>query len=173
MGAFGATINAEPLPDGRFFSWQGQIQRVQVLTPDQLLIAQIDTQLTPNALLPIHQFTIGGGQSVRGFRQNARSADNGVKLSIEDRITIQRNAAGSQTLALAPFLDTGLVWNQQDNPNGLPNQNFLAGVGLGVIWQPIPKLNLRVDYGVPLVNLVDRGSNLQDSGLYFSVSYQP
>jgi hemolysin activation/secretion protein len=173
IGAFGATTNAQPTPDGQFFSWQGQLQRAQVLTPDQLLIAQVDAQLTSDALLPIQQFTIGGGQSVRGFRQNARSADNGVKLSIEDRITIQRNAAGSQTLALAPFIDSGWVWNQQDNPNPLPNQNFIAGVGLGVIWQPLPKLNVRLDYGIPLVNLSDRGNNIQDSGLYFNVNYQP
>jgi hemolysin activation/secretion protein len=173
VGILGATINAQPVPDGRFFSWQGQLQRVQVLTPDQLLIAQLDAQLTPNSLLPIHQFTIGGGQSVRGFRQNVRAADNGVKLSIEDRITIQRNAAGSQTLALAPFFDTGWVWNHPNNPNQLPSQNFLAGIGLGIIWQPLPKLNLRVDYGIPLVNLIDRSNNLQDSGLYFGLSYQP
>jgi hemolysin activation/secretion protein len=173
VGEFGSTINDRPLPDGRFFSWQGQIQRVQVLTPEQLLIAQLDAQLTPNSLLAIHQFAIGGGQSVRGFRQNVRAADNGVKLSVENRITVQRDAAGSQTLAIAPFVDTGWVWNQPDNPNQLPAQNFLAGAGLGVIWQPIPRLNLRVDYGLPLVNLSDRGNNLQDSGLYFSINYQP
>lgn len=173
IGAFGATTNPQPLPDSRFFSWQGQVQRAQVLNPDQLLIAQIDAQLSANSLLPIHQFVIGGGQSVRGFRQNARSADNGVKLSIEDRITIQRDATGSQTLALAPFIDGGWVWNQSGNPNPLPSQNLIAGVGVGVIWQPLPKLNLRLDYGVPLVNLTDRGSNIQDSGLYFSVGYQP
>ena len=173
IGEFGATINARPLPDGRFFSWQGQLQRVQVLNPNNLLIAQLDTQLTPNSLLPNQQFTIGGGQSVRGFRQNSRAADNGVKLSVEDRITIDRDSAGSQTLALAPFIDAGWVWNQSDNPNLLPNQNFLAGVGLGVIWQPTPRLNVRVDYGIPLVNLTDRGNNIQDSGLYFSINYQP
>ncbi|WP_310484767.1 ShlB/FhaC/HecB family hemolysin secretion/activation protein [Chamaesiphon sp. VAR_48_metabat_403] len=173
VGIFGATINNKPTPDGRFFSWQGQVQRVQILSPDQLLIAQLDAQLTPNALLPIQQFAIGGGQSVRGFRQNARAADNGVKLSLEDRITIGRDPAGNQTLAIAPFVDAGWVWNQGDNPNPLPRQNFIAGLGLGVIWQPLPRLNLRVDYGLPLVNLSDRGNNIQDSGLYFSVNYQP
>lgn len=173
IGEFGATINPRPTPDGRFFSWQGQIQRVQVLDPNNFLIAQLDAQLTPNALLPIQQFAIGGGQSVRGFRQNARAADNGIKLSIEDRITVSRDSSGSQTLVLAPFIDAGWVWNQADNPNPLPDRNFLAGVGLGVIWQPISQLNVRVDYGVPLVNLSDRGNNIQDSGLYFSVNYQP
>lgn len=173
VGGLGATINAQPLPDSRFFTWQGQVQRAQVLSPNQLLIAQIDAQLSANSLLPIHQFTIGGGQSIRGFRQNARSGDNGLKLSIEDRIAIQRDATGNQTLALAPFIDSGWVWNQPGNPNRLPQQNFIAGAGLGIIWQPLPKLNLRLDYGIPLVNLTDRGNNIQDNGLYFSIGYQP
>jgi hemolysin activation/secretion protein len=116
---------------------------------------------------------IGGGQSVRGFRQNVRSADNGVRLSVEDRITIKRDAAGNQTLALALFIDTGWVWNQANNPDTqFPSQNFLAGIGLGVIWQPTSQWNIRVDYGLPLVNLQDRGTNIQDSGFYFSVNYK-
>jgi hemolysin activation/secretion protein len=173
VGIFGATINSQPTPDGRFFSWQGQLQRAQVLDSNQLLVAQLDAQLASNPLLSIEQFVIGGGQSVRGFRQNVRSADNGVRLSVEDRITIQRDAAGTQTLALAPFIDTGLVWNQANNPDTqFPRQNFLAGIGLGVIWQPTSQWNIRVDYGLPLVNLQDRGTNIQDSGFYFSLNYQ-
>jgi len=75
-------------------------------------------------------------------------------------------------LQLAPFFDAGTVWNVSNNPNTLPRQNFIAGVGLGLIWQPLPKLNLRLDYGLPLVNLDDRGNNAQDQGLYFSAGYQ-
>jgi len=33
-------------------------------------------------------------------------------------------------------------------------------------------LNIRVDYGLPLVDLEDRGRNVQDDGFYFSVRYQ-
>jgi hemolysin activation/secretion protein len=172
-GLFGATVNDGSIPDSRFFSWLGQVQRLQQLNNDNLLVGTLDVQLTPDSLLPSQQFVIGGGQSVRGFRQNARYGDNGVRLSLEDRITLQRNEAGSSVFQVAPFIDAGLVWNQGNNPNNalLPGQNFIAGVGLGVVWEPLPQLNVRVDYGLPLVNLVDKGTNLQDSGLYFSVSY--
>ncbi|WP_232435740.1 ShlB/FhaC/HecB family hemolysin secretion/activation protein [Rivularia sp. PCC 7116] len=171
-GWFDATINSNPVPDARFFSWLGQLQRVQRLNKNNLLITQLDLQLTPNGLLPSQQFVIGGGQSIRGYRQNLRAGDNGVRFSIEDRITVGRDASGNPSLQVAPFFDAGVVWNVDDNPNLQPKQTFLAGAGIGILWQPIPKLNLKLDYGLPLVDLDDKGNNAQDEGFYFSVGYQ-
>ena len=173
LGLFNATENDAPTPDGRFFAWLGQVQRVQRLGKDHLLIAQADVQLTPDSLLPSQQFVIGGGQSLRGYRQNARSGDSGFRLSLEDRIAIQRDASGLPTFQLAPFIDLGTVWNKSTNPNRLTNETFLAAVGLGVIWEPYPRFTVRLDYAVPLVNLSDRGNNAQDQGFYFSVNYAP
>lgn len=157
---------------GAFFSWLGQIQRVQSLSPDHLLIAQAEVQLSSNALLGSQQYIIGGGQSVRGYRQNARSGDNGIKFSLENRITLHRNASGNPMLQFTPFVDLGYIWNVDNNPNSLQPQQFLAGTGVGISFQPIPNLNLQIDYGVPLVNLKDRGTNAQDDGLYFSANYR-
>lgn len=172
LGIFDATKNADPIPDGRFFSWLGQIQRVQRLSADNLLIAQADVQLTPDSLLPSQQFVIGGGQNLRGFRQNARSGDNGFRVALEDQITLQKNQSGTPILRIAPFLDFGTVWNRSNNPNNLPNQRFLAGGGLGVILEPAPGLTIRVDYAAPFVNLSDRGENAQDKAFYFSAGYR-
>jgi hemolysin activation/secretion protein len=168
---FNATTNDSPIPDGRFFSWLGQFQRVQRLGTDHLLILQADLQLTPDSLLPSQQFVIGGGQSLRGYRQNARSGDNGFRLSIEDRITVQRNQTGVSILQFAPFIDAGTVWNRSDNPNLLPNQRFLAAAGIGVILEPTPGLLIRADYALPFSRLSDRGTNAQDQAFYFNVGY--
>jgi hemolysin activation/secretion protein len=173
-GLFDATTNNSPIPDGQFFKWNGQVQRVQQLSRNHLLILQTDLQLTPNSLLPSQQFVIGGVQSVRGYRQNARAGDNGFRLSAENRIAVRRNAAGAPTIQLAPFVELGTVWNSANNPNQLPKQTFLIGSGLGVIWQPflgIEGLSVRIDWGVPLINLGDRGNNLQEQSLYFGVGY--
>lgn len=167
-----ATTNTGSIPDGQFFSWLVQGQRVQQLNNNNLLIAQLDLQLTPDPLLSSQQFVIGGGQSVRGFRQNARGGDNGVRLSVEDRITVKKDASGKPVLQIAPFVDAGVVWNVDGNPNTQQNQTFLAGVGLGMLWKPIPRMNLRLDYGFPLIDLDDRGDNIQDDGLYFSLGYR-
>lgn len=172
LGILGATSNAAPIPDGRFFSWVGQVQRVQRLGLDHLLVAQLDLQLTPDSLLPSQQFVIGGGQSLRGYRQNARSGDNGFRLSLEDRIALQRDAAGLPMLQLVPFWDTGAVWNQASNPNHLVGETFLSSIGLGFRWEPIPRFSMQVDYARPLIAWSGRGNNAQDEGLYFNVGYR-
>jgi hemolysin activation/secretion protein len=166
---FDATTDGTP--NGEFFSWLGQLQRVQILNPDNLLIIQADVQLTPDALLASEQFAIGGGQSLRGYRQNARLGDNGFRLSVENRTTLVRDEAGAPRLQVAPFADIGSVWNDDSNPADLPDETFLAGVGLGVLWTPFQGMDVRLDYGVPLVYLDDRGRNVQDNGFYFSVNY--
>ncbi|KAM3114575.1 ShlB/FhaC/HecB family hemolysin secretion/activation protein [Phormidesmis sp. 146-33] len=172
LDVFDATTNNDPVPDGRFFSWLGQIQRVQRLGNNHLLIAQADVQLTPDSLLPSQQFVIGGGQSLRGYRQNARSGDNGFRLSLEDRIAILRDASGVPTLQLAPFIEAGSVWNKSSNPNKLTNETFLAAAGLGLIWEPAPRFVVRLDYAIPFVRLTDEGNNAQDKGFFFSVGYR-
>ncbi len=168
---FSATENSGDVPDGQFLSWLGQVQRVQRLSDNHLLIAQLYTQFAGDPLLPSQQFVIGGGQSVRGFRQNARSGDNGIRFSLEDRIAIVRNTSGLPVFQLAPFIDFGYVWNDSDNPNTETDQRFLAGLGLGLSWQPFENFSIRLDYGVPLVDLSDRGDNIQDDGFYFSLGY--
>ncbi len=169
-GLLDATENSGDIPDGQFVSWLGQVQRVQRLSPDNLLIVQVDGQFSPDNLLGSETFTIGGGTTVRGFRQGARAGDNGVRLTVEDRITLARGEEGVGVFQLAPFFDMGVVFDNGDNPNVRPEQNFLAGLGLGVLWSPVRNLNLRLDAALPLVNLDDRGENLQDDGFYFSLN---
>jgi hemolysin activation/secretion protein len=171
-GLFDATTNSDGVPDGHFFSWLGQIQRVQVLDKNNFLIIQADAQLTPDSLLPSEQFVIGGAQSVRGYRQNARSGDSGVRFSVEDRITLVRNSQEEAVFLVAPFFDMGYVWNNSNQFTFQESQRFIAGLGLGFIWQPISGMTVRLDYAPPLIYLDNRGNNIQDNGFYFSVNYQ-
>jgi hemolysin activation/secretion protein len=169
---FGATRNSGAIPDGQFFSWTAQAQRLQRLGTKHLLVAQTELQISPNSLLPSQQFLIGGGQSVRGYRQNVRAGDNGLRLSLEDRITIARDRHANPTVQIAPFIEAGVVWNHPSNPNRLPRQTSLVTAGIGLIFTPFKHLQARLDYGLPLINLVDRGNSLQDHGVHFRLNYQ-
>jgi len=66
IGAFNATIN-DDLPDSRFSLGGGR--RSGAPPPDTLLIRG-DVQLSDRALVPIEQFSLGGLESVRGYRQD-------------------------------------------------------------------------------------------------------
>ncbi len=166
-GLFNPTTNDSPVPDGYFLNWSGSLQREQRLSDSNSLLIRANAQITPDSLLPSQQFIIGGGQSVRGYRQNARSGDNGLSLSIEDRISLNSN------FQIAPFLDLGTVWNVANNPNQLSSQPFLISSGLGIIWKPFKFIQLRLDYAFPFINLQDKGNNIQDDGLYFNINVQP
>ncbi|MEM1368999.1 MAG: ShlB/FhaC/HecB family hemolysin secretion/activation protein [Cyanobacteria bacterium P01_H01_bin.15] len=172
LDIFNATDNPGDIPDGQFFSWLTQFQRLQVINPDNFLIIQADLQLTGDGLLASDQFAIGGGQSVRGYRQNVRSGDNGFRFTIEDRLTVARKESGEPLFIVAPFFDAGKTWNVDSNPNVTFPDRFIAAIGLGLLLQPVERLNLRVDYAPPLIDLDDRGDNVQDYGFYFSADYQ-
>ena len=167
-GLFNATNFSDSSVDGQFFSWLGQVQRVQVLGADNLLIMQGDLQLSGDSLLGSEQFVVGGGQSVRGYDQNIRSGDNGFRFSVEDRIALQRDEGGNPIFQIAPFLDLGVVWNQ-DADTQTTDDNFLLGTGLGILFNPFSPLNVRLDFAVPLEIVSGSPDGLN---VYFSINYR-
>lgn len=168
---FNATVN-DTGTDGRFVSWVGQFQWVQALGSDIIAIARVATQLTPNSLLPLEQFSIGGVDTVRGYRQNQRVGDNGVAGSLEIRLPIVRDPEGVGVIQLAPFFDIGTVWNNGDT-GFLSPRRALASVGVGLRWQFDPYFSARLEYGHRLNSTDDQGNTLQDRGIYFSIRIQP
>lgn len=166
IDAFNATVN-DSGTDARFFSWVGQVQWVQQLSSRNLLITRLSTQLTPDSLLSLEQFSIGGVDTVRGYAQNQLVADNGVLGTIEFRIPVTRNP---QRLQLTPFFDAGTVWNNR-TPD--PETSTIAGLGLGLRAEVLPNLFARVDYGIPLIDVDSDSDSLQEDGFYFSLRFQP
>jgi hemolysin activation/secretion protein len=169
LNALGATVNNTGT-DGRFTSWLGQFQWVQSLGGDTILIARSGAQLSLDSLLPIEQFSIGGVDTVRGYRQNQRVADNGIVGSLEVRYPIIRNPDRIGTIQLASFFDIGTVWN---NKGEIPSPSTLASIGLGLRWQLDPYLSARLDWGIPLISISQEGNSLQDNGIFFSIRFQP
>jgi hemolysin activation/secretion protein len=166
---FNATRN-DTGADGRFFSWVGQFQWVESLGGGAISIARVAAQLTPNPLLPLEQFSIGGVETVRGYRQNQRVGDNGVAGSLEIRVPIARDDRIG-VIQLAPFFDIGTIWNSNSLPISSPRT--LLSTGIGLRWQFDPYFSLRLDYGIQLAPIAQQGNSLQDKGIYFFILVQP
>ncbi|MEG4494274.1 ShlB/FhaC/HecB family hemolysin secretion/activation protein [Microcoleus sp. D3_18_C4] len=166
---FGATAN-DSGPDSRFLAWRGQAQYVRLLAPETLLIVRSDIQLADRPLLSLEQIGIGGVQSVRGYRQDLLLTDSGAIASAEVRIPVWRVPAVKGLLQVAPFIDFGVGWNHSgEKPN--PDSDKLLGAGLGLVWQMGDRLNVRLDYGIPLINARSGDRTLQEKGLYFRINY--
>ncbi|MBD1930032.1 ShlB/FhaC/HecB family hemolysin secretion/activation protein [Trichocoleus sp. FACHB-90] len=169
LDAFDSTIN-ETAPDSRFFAWRGQGQWFRRLAPDKFLLVRADVQLADRALMPLEQFGLGGQASVRGYRQDILLSDDGIFASAELQLPVYRTSSGQGVLQIVPFVDFGTVWNSSGRAE--TNSNTLASVGLGLQWRH-ERLSVRIDWGVPLIELPSRNGTWQENGLYFSVRYNP
>ncbi|NEP19824.1 MAG: ShlB/FhaC/HecB family hemolysin secretion/activation protein [Leptolyngbya sp. SIO4C1] len=166
LDLFDATVN-DSGTDGRFFAWQGQFQWVEQMSPRLLMLARLNAQLTPDSLLPIERFSIGGIGTVRGYTQNQIVTDNALTGSLEFRVPLSNDP---NYLQLTPFIEAGTGWN---NRTADPDPSFLLGTGLGLRWQASPEWFARIDFGIPLVNDSRSNDSLQESGLYFFLNFQP
>ncbi|MGB0564320.1 MAG: ShlB/FhaC/HecB family hemolysin secretion/activation protein, partial [Spirulinaceae cyanobacterium] len=169
---FDATIN-EPIagigfiPDSQFLSWQGQAQWIKILDRNSLWLTRGQAQLSDQGLLSSEQFSNGGGLGVRGYRRDLLSSDNGLAFSTEVWLPILRLGEGS-VVQLTPFFDYSLGWNSSGRTE--PNPNQLASVGLGLRWVR-DSLTLRLDWGLPLIEVEEERDNLQENGLHFSLEW--
>ena len=173
LDAFDSTTNEQisgvaRIPDSRFVSWRGQTQYVYLLAPETLLILRGSLQIANDALFGAEQFSVGGANTVRGYRQDAVLTDNGFLASAELRLPIIQGFSESGVVQLVPFIDYGKGWNDSDVPN--PNPQNLASFGLGLLWQE-KNFNCRLDYGIPLIDADSRERTLQEQGLYFSLQW--
>lgn len=169
VGAFDSTIR-ENGADSRFLSWQGQGRWVQRVADNTDFVFQGKVQFADRPLLPLEQLSLGGQNTVRGYRQDAILSDNGVFASAEMQIPIASNG-DNNVLQVAPFVDFGSVWNQNAS-NSVSNTTVLS-TGLGLQWRTNDFI-ARLDYGVPLLNNnSNRKNSWQENGFYFSIRYFP
>lgn len=147
----------------RFVVWSGAVQRVHSMSKSSTLITSANWQFTPNHLPGAQQFAVGGSQVLRGFPGGIFSGDNGITVSIENRLTVMRRTSGEALLQLSPYLEAGRVWSQSKSIG------LLWSAGLGINWRVMPGWGMRLDAALPIAS---SGKMLGDLSLYFSSSYR-
>lgn len=173
LDVLNATTNAGPLPDGRFFSWLGQVQGVRRFDDwwGMQLLGQMNLQLANDRLFPLEQIPVGGRFSVRGYRENTLIRDNGFLFSVESRFPLLRYASGEPLLQFAQFVDVGHAWQAKGKTD---DPQTLASIGLGLRWTVLPKDRARFElyWGVPLNHVPHPAGNLQDHGIHLQAVVQ-
>ncbi len=166
--ALGATTN-DDAPDGRFTAWLGNLQWARRFGRGGYeAVFRTDVQLAADELLSMEKFPVGGALSVRGYRKNQLVRDNGFASSLEFRAPVFRHEAGLLNLKLAAFADYGRSWNAERDT---PEPKSLSSVGVGLLWNPTPKLQAQIYKALPFEDIDNPEHDLQDSGVHFAVSY--
>jgi len=89
LDALDSTATADGIGDSVFFAWLGQVQYVRRIgQTTSLLILRAAGQFTSDALPPLEQFSVGGFDTVRGYREDRLVRDNGVIGTAEVQIPL-------------------------------------------------------------------------------------
>jgi hemolysin activation/secretion protein len=172
---FDATVNSD-LPDGRYLAWEGQFQWIERLPVlDSRLVVRGVAQLANDGLLPSEKISIGGMETVRGYRENFLTTDEGLAAGIEwqvpvGHLKIPKISTGFNDglLELALFYDYGQGSNKtfQD-----PDPDNISSIGLGVLWHPAERVAAKVYWGYALRHVDDYPDHdLQDDGINFVIA---
>lgn len=154
-------------PQYRIWLVQAQYAR-QVLENGAQIILRGTTQRTKDRLLPLDGISIGGINSVRGYRENQLVRDNGDIINLEFEFPLVRNPSPRGVkLTTIPFYDIGRGRNNYDS--AITISSF--GLANRIQWQGF---NLDIAVARRLVvpeSIISGGSTLQDKGVHVQLSY--
>jgi len=178
LDACGSTINEHnSIPDSRFVSWLGQFQWAKIVSKKWEIqtILRTDIQFSNKPLLSIEKISIGGANTVRGYRENQLQSDNGIISSIEGRIPLfeiaipgSNKSSTDRLLYLVPFVD--FAWTD-NNKQSSPEPDTIASIGSGLIWSPFSGGYAQIFWGSMLKKIDNLDNGLQDSGVHFLFKY--
>ncbi|MBC3918776.1 ShlB/FhaC/HecB family hemolysin secretion/activation protein [Undibacterium sp. CY18W] len=157
---------AAGVPDASYRIWTGQLQYVNNLAQDgRQIVVRAFVQQTPDRLLPLERFSLGGAATVRGYRENALVRDRAFLLNAEFHYPLSFAAFEGQKIKLISFADMAIANNQDEATQKL------ASMGVGMNWQ-WNKWSADLFLARKLKSLPNAGSgNLQDHGVHFQMTY--
>ena len=171
----GARYGGDP-PDGGFVTWAGQFQILQKLPfwNSQLLV-RANGRLADDRVPPLEKYGVGGRYTVRGYRQNELTNDNGFIGGVEFRVPLGKvkvpgisKSADDGEIKLIPFFDYGSSWAKN---NDEINSKRIYSVGLGLRWDPGETISAEFFWGHQLNNVSsDDDYDLQDDGIHLQIS---
>jgi hemolysin activation/secretion protein len=174
-GVTAGLLAATPSPN--FTALIVQANYARRLTPRRLeLRIRLAGQAAGGILYAPERFSIGGADTVRGYRENLLLADEALvgSIGLARPFDLGGRTGGSfrwAAFTLAAFVDGALAQNRKA-PQPAPTS--LASTGLTLDWTPAPWLFARATYGEQLRHAIASGDvDLQDRGFQFRVTLRP
>ncbi|MEO5330565.1 MAG: BamA/TamA family outer membrane protein [Magnetococcus sp. YQC-5] len=166
-------------PNGNFLAWLGQAQWVKALPSilDSQVIAKGAIRLTDNPMLTTEKFALGGADTVRGYRENLLSRDQGGVASVEWRVPTTLSMPVPFVSELASYGGlTGAVFYDygRAKDKGVavsPPPDDISSVGVGLLWSISKNSNAEIYLADRLRNVPDfPNQNAQDRGIHFRLN---
>ncbi|HTL71126.1 MAG TPA: ShlB/FhaC/HecB family hemolysin secretion/activation protein [Candidatus Eisenbacteria bacterium] len=162
---------------GDFISYRGTLARYQKLPGDTLLSVRGTLQMSPDALAPSEQISLGGARSVRGYQEGEYLGDNGEYVSVDFyypafflpddwRLPHSKETVKQQVQGIL-FADAGRATLRYPLA-GEKKDREPAGVGLGFRVHLYDKMYARLEWAFPIG---DRALDGRSNSFYFTVSY--
>lgn len=168
----GATDHQD-MPDGQSVSWLGEFNHIRRFRSlGSRIITRLSLRVTDSPMLPAEKFAIGGASTVRGYRENLMTTDNGIAASVEWRLDLLQtdlprlgNTLKNGLVQAAIFFDWAKGWNHRP-PDPSPDSIYSAGIG--ALFFLGDMVNLKIYYGYALRDVHITGEHdLQDDGIHF------
>ena len=153
--------------DPEYFTWMTQASWVESISEnDTLLVVKLFHQHTDDRVVSMEQFSLGGVNTIRGYRENQLIRDNAFIISPELRFPVYKDRYGKALVYLIPFVDYGIGWNS----NGPREREEIYSAGLGVTYNPTDHISMSLYWGHGFEDFGVRNNNdLQDDGIHFQL----
>ena len=173
----GAVNNPRQFEDKRFkargnsIAMTAGLERNQQLPGGFTLLAKVDGQLSDQPLISNEQYSAGGVESVRGYRESEASGDNALHGVIELAAPILLQQTSKERFSATPYLFYDIAHlGTRDPQSGQDWSADLQGIGFGVRGALLKGVDFQTDLGFPLRE--NNRTKAGDAHFYFKVRYQ-
>jgi hemolysin activation/secretion protein len=154
-------------PSQSYRLWLGQVQWTrQIQDNGAQLQMRATLQRSLDHLLALDGISVGGVNTVRGYRENQLVRDQGAYLNVEYDYPLIQNSGRNLSLNVVPFIDFGYARNQGSASTSLSS----VGVAGRLRWSD---LMLEFAFAKRLINIPtfsNTATNLQDKGVHLQLS---
>ncbi|WP_404414970.1 ShlB/FhaC/HecB family hemolysin secretion/activation protein [Marinospirillum sp.] len=167
-----------PYAEGQFTKILAFYSRLQNLTSNSSLLFRTEVQYSPDLLVPMEQYAVGGADHLRGFPSSWTMYDSGALLSLEyilqapfiGDIQAYEEWRWQDLLQFSIFYDHAYGEKNDPFPNEPQGYYQLSSVGIGTRFNLPNQLSSRLQVAVPVTDESDPDDE-ESTQVWFDIAY--